>query len=302
MSLVESLSVVFIVIALGFYCGRKKLFDESQIEGFEIFLFKIAIPFYLFSSILNHNFNSLINRPFIYSYILSFFSLALIVTLYFFRKEHASNIYIKILGAGYVNSAIFALPIITFVLGDPKAAIIANLIQVIIIQSIFLILLSFTKHKEHSLQKKLRTSLLSPMVLFPFIGMVLCYRQIKLPSIITTFTQSLGSGASGLALFVFGLTISRIKMNKEAFNRDLLFIVFAKNVIHPCIAILIGYLLFHLENYWLKALAMATAAPTAFLVYLIAKQFSTDTHFIRLVVAITSIISLVVIVLISASF
>jgi len=73
----------------------------------------------------------------------------------------------------------------------------------------------------------------------------------------------------------------------------LLLIVFIKNIIHPLVAFFIGNYLFHLDAYWLCSLMIAASAPTAFVVYLIAKQFSTEVDLVKRVVAISSIISLI---------
>lgn len=302
MNLLQSLITIFLIITIGYICGKKQIFNDSQIEGFEIFLFKIAIPLYLFSSILSHHFHNLINLPYIYGYILCFASIAVLVGLYFIKKESRSDVYIKILCAGYVNAAIYTLPIITFLLGDPKAAILGNLIQVIIFQSLFLVLLSFVENKEQTLEKKLLKALSSPMIVLPIIGMILSYFQVILPQYIVSPIQSLGNNASGLALFVFGLTMSHIKIKKDYFNKDFMFVILNKNILHPVFAFFFGRYLFHLEGYWLYSLIIAASAPTAFIVYLIAKQFRGDVNFVKMTVASTSIVSLFSIIVISILF
>ncbi len=299
MNLTQSLIVILTITTIGFLCGKKKLFNDAQVEGFEIFLFKVAIPTYLFSSILTHNFYSLVNIHYVCCYISSFVSIAFLTGFYFRHQKSRSDICIKMLASGYVNSAIYTLPVITFLLGDPKAAILGNLIQVIIIQSIFLIILSFIKHKEKTVWQKLVTTFLNPIVMLPILGMVLCYFQLQPSIIVTKVTQNLGNGASSLSLFVLGLNLSHVKINREQLNHELLFTVVAKNILHPIVAVLLAYYIFHLEGYWFNAMVISAAAPTAFVVYLLAKQFSADAHFVRMAVAMSSIVSLVLLVLIA---
>jgi len=299
MNLVHSLAVIFGIISIGLFCGRKKLFHEVHIEGFELFLFKVALPCYLFSAILSNDFASLVNLPYVFCYLLSFFSIGLFTALYFFRDHSLSSTCIKILASGYVNTAIYSLPVITFLLGDPKAAVLSNLLQVVIIQSSFLIILSLSQHREQSLPKRLANSLLTPLIILPVISIVLSYYQIKPHFIITTITKNLGNGASSIALFIFGLALSQIHLKKEHFNKTLCFLVFTKNLIHPIIAFLLGKYVFHLEHYWLYSMVISASSPTAFIIYIIAKQFSTDTQLVKLMVAVSSVFSLIFLVFVS---
>lgn len=299
MNLTQSLIVILTITAIGFLCGKKKLFNDTQVEGFEIFLFKVGIPAYLFSSILTHNFYNLVSTQYVYCYTLSFVSIAFVTGFYFRNRNSKSDICIKILASGYVNSAIYTLPVITFLLGDPKAAVLGNLIQVILIQSVFLIILSLMKHKEKTVWQKLVATFLNPIIILPIFGMALCYFELKVPLIVSAVTQNLGNGASSLSLFVLGLNLSHIKINREQLNKDLLFVILTKNVLHPMVAIFFAYYIFHLEKYWFNSIIISSSAPTAFVVYLLAKQFSADAQFVRMAVAISSVVSLILLVLIA---
>lgn len=292
MTLIQSLLSILLIIFIGIICQRKKIFDTKQIEGFEIFLFKIAMPAYLFTSTLHHDFAALINVPYICSYLLSFIIIMMMVYLYFYKTDTSSTLCIKVLASGYVNAAIFTLPVITFLLGDPVAGILGNVLQVLLIQSFFITILSLINHKEKSLGKRLLTAISTPLIFMPSLGLLFNYFEFIPNTVITSSIQNLGIGASGFALFTFGLTLGSIKLIKEDFSSNLLVIVFIKNIIHPFVSFIIGKYIVHLEGYWLYSLIIATSAPTAFVVYLISKQFSIEAELVKKVVAITSILSL----------
>jgi malonate transporter and related proteins len=298
MSLVNSLSIIYTIILIGFLAGKFKLFNDIQIEGFELFLFKIAIPCYLFNAVLTTNFSQLININYIYSYLLSFLVIAIIITVYFGNCETLSGVCIKILASGYVNAAIYTLPVITFILGDPTAAILGNLIQVVAIQPVFLTILSFIKHREKSIIHRVFKILVNPLVLAPVIAISLHYSKLGPSLAITTVAKYLGNSATSMALFAFGLNINSIKISHIIISKEILVILIAKNILHPLAAILIGRYLFKLENYWLYSLIIAASAPTAFLVYIMAKQFSIQADFIRLIVAVSSFVSLISLIVI----
>jgi hypothetical protein len=111
--------------------------------------------------------------------------------------------------------------------------------------------------------------------------------------------ESLGSGASSIALFTFGLTLGSIKINKNNIDRSLVLIILIKNILHPIVAFCIGNYILHLETYWLYSLVIASSAPTAFIVYWIAKQFAIEQDLIKIVVAISAIVSIFTLVIIT---
>lgn len=300
MTLFQSLFVILTLISIGLICEKRKILNHHQIEGVELFLFKIAMPCYLFSSTLRHDLTKLFQSGFIFSYLFAFLIVAVLISVFSYKKSTLSELYIKILASGYVNTAIYALPVITFLLGDPTAGILGNLVQIIIIQTIIMTILSFVNHKEKSLSKKLMTIVTTPLIMMPILGLFCNYTQLLPHPVIIESIQSLGNGASGLALFIFGLTIGGIQISRENLTKNLLLAVGTKNILHPTVAFFIGKYVFYLESYWLSALVISASAPTAFIVYLIAKQFSTEQDFAKRAVALSSILSLISLVVIAS--
>lgn len=298
MTLFSPLITIFFVILVGIFCYKKELFNKTQIDGFELLLFKIIMPSYLFAAAYKNDLSALLNMEYIAAYLLTFAILALIVKVLFIKNLSTIAVCMRILAASYVNAAIYTLPVITILLKDPTAAIIGNIVQVIIIQPIFIILLNTIKHKEKSLTKKIVSVITTPLIIMPIIGILFNYLQITLPIPIIDAIFHIGSGASGLALFAFGLTLGATKITTKCLKFDLLSIVFTKNLIHPLVAIFIAYLM-KLESYWFNSLVIATSAPTAFVVYLISKQFSTEEELVKKVVALSSVISIISLVFIT---
>ncbi|HEV2524290.1 MAG TPA: AEC family transporter, partial [Gammaproteobacteria bacterium] len=68
MTLIQSLLVIFAIIFVGVISQRRKLLNHIQIEGFELFLFKIAMPCFLFTATLQHDLGALLDTKYIISY------------------------------------------------------------------------------------------------------------------------------------------------------------------------------------------------------------------------------------------
>lgn len=299
MTLIQSLLTIFLIIFLGLICQKRKMLNHGQIEGFEIFLFKVAMPAYLFSSTLKEDLTLLMDLQYTMSYLLTFALLAGLVMIIFYQTDKSSQLCLKILASGYVNAAIYTLPIITFLLQDPTAGVLGNLIQIIIIQSVFIIILNFIHHKEKSIVKKLWSIISMPLIFMPLLGLFCNYWQIELPVIMVNAAQNLGVGAPSLALFTFGLSLGTVSISKKDFDKSLIAILLLKNIIHPIIAFIVGYYIFNLPHYWLYSLLIAASAPTAFLVYIIAKQFAVEQELVKKVVALSSVFSLISLVIIA---
>ena len=298
MTLFSPLITIFFVILVGVFCYKKEIFNKTQIDGFELLLFKIIMPSYLFAASYKNDLSTLLNTEYIAAYLLTFGILALIVTALFIKNLSPIAVCMRILAASYVNAAIYTLPVITILLKDPTAAIIGNIIQVIIIQPIFIILLNTIKHKEKSLIKKIVSVITTPLIIMPIIAILLNYLKVALPIPVVDAISQIGSGASGLALFAFGLTLGATKITAQCLKFDLLSVVLIKSLVHPLVAIFIAYLM-KLESYWFNSLVIAASAPTAFVVYLISKQFSTEEELVKKVVALSSVVATISIVLIT---
>lgn len=299
MTLFQSLFVILSIIGFGVFCQKSKILNENQIEGFEIFLFKIAIPCYLFASTINNDLTVLLDVEYILSYISAFLGMVILMSLFFYKNQTVKELCIHILSSAYVNAAIYVLPVITFLLRDPTAGILGNLVQVVFIQPVMVTILSYVSHKDKSISKTFKTILTTPLIMFPVVGLTCNYFNLIPPIVFTGIIQSLGDGASSLALFSFGLTLASVGLNKNVLNKKLGLIILGKNILHPLVAFLVGKYLFQLESYWLYSLVIATSAPTAFVIYIIAKNFGVEPESVKRVVAISSMMSLVSLVLIA---
>jgi malonate transporter len=298
-TLTQSLTVIFLIIGFGMACERKKVLNQTQIEGFEIFLFKILMPCYLFTVAFQYDLDMLLDTKYSIGYLSSFVAIALLVISVFYKQLKSSALCIHILASSYVNAAIYALPVITFLLKNPTAGVLGNLLQVIVIQPIFIIMLNFIYHKEKSLAKKFLHVLSTPIIVLPLIGLICNYLQMNLPMAIVQVLKSLGEGAPGIALFSFGLTVGNIKLSKKLMDKHILSILFFKNILHPVMAFCIGKYILELDTYWLYSLVIATSSPTAYVIYLIAKQFSIEAELLKKVVALSAIMSLGTLLLIA---
>jgi len=287
--------------------ARRKIFDDHSIKSFEIFLFKIALPCFLFSVTFSSELKTIFNINFIFAYLVTwFFTFLLAMSL------HKNNIlkqrFALSFASSYSNTALYSVPITFFLFDNSISAIIANLIQVMIIQSIMIAILAFfdsnKAQKKNVFKECLFRVIKTPLVFMPFLGLFLNYWQLHSfkNNFLYESIKILGNTGAGIALFVFGLNCTAIKFNDKLQKIKVIKMVVIKNLIHPLFALCVGYFLFHLADYWLKSLIIITSAPTAFLIYVLTNQYKANDEAIRIATVVSCFASIITVILISLIF
>lgn len=302
----QPLVTIFLLVSIGIFCRKLNLFDAAEITGFERLLFRIVLPTNLFIVVYKNNLADLMNLRFVIAYLVAFGGIACLIIgiskTRAFSADSRQSVWIRVMAAGYVNTGLYTLPVITLLLQNPTAAILAVLTQVTILQPLFISGLTYYIDDGKPLLLKLCQGIFSPFIVIPFTGILLNYFQLELPVAVFNAVNQLGVGASGLALIIFGLTLGgtqfRQLIGKKQDQFPLVALVVTKTIIHPAIAFFVG-IFFHLDPYWRHALMIAASAPTAFVVYMIAKEFSIDETLIQNSVAVSALVSALVLVGIS---
>jgi predicted permease len=141
----------------------------------------------------------------------------------------------------------------------------------------------------------LRTLLLNPIILSSVGGFIVAQNQVVLPSVLRDIITFVGTPSISLALFALGLSLSNEEYNRHVKNRDIYFLIFAKNFIQPLAAFLVGRYIFHVPDAWLAPLVICAALPTAVHNYVFAEKYGQFQAESRDVVFYTSLLSLPVI-------
>lgn len=275
---VEVLALIFPLTALGFFCGRIRLFSATHLEGFELFLFRLALPCSLFLTVFQQDLQEWAHLGYFQAYLGTFCLLAMLSGGFFYaRKLSWTPLLLRLLASTYSNAALYSFSVLSLLLQDHRAALFTNLIQVILIQSVAVILLGLLQPQASSIWKSFAKALLSPLVSFPLVGLTLHFCEFRPPSFFLHLIQQVGSSASSLSLFVFGLSLSRVSWKKISWTLEDTWVIASKNFLHPLIAWGLGHVVFHLDSYWLPALVLTASAPAGLSVLLLAKTFSPPT-------------------------
>jgi malonate transporter and related proteins len=119
------------------------------------------------------------------------------------------------------------------------------------------------------LLEKLLETVKEPLVWAPMLAFALVLCGVRVPGLLSHALSLLGQAASGVALFASGIVLAAYKIK---LNRNILLLVFLKNVAQPAL-VLCGLLLLGHTGPIIPKAVLTTAIPTAPLVITLAVQY-----------------------------
>lgn len=246
-SVLNAIAPIFMVLALGYICGYRKVADNKNVAVLNVFVMRFALPCALFTATWHTPLAGFIQEmPLIVVLVLAMWVLwgfTYYVARKVFNKEPAQAA-IYALTISLPNYAALGAPILSSAM--PEGYNVAlNVAIAIACGSIFLsplTLMVLEKETKEEFKNSSMGSLLvpllvkafkNPIVLWPIIGTLLSCFGTTMPDLLTNALKPLAMSAGGGALFLTGLILSarRLKVTSAV-----IFGFVLKNLIQPMIA------------------------------------------------------------------
>ena len=141
--------------------------------------------------------------------------------------------------------------------------------------------------------------ILSPPLIGFLVAMILLLLNIKLPSFIMDTSKYLGNLTTPLSMFFIGASIYLVNLKSLKFSLDIVWILLGRFVISPLLVILIVPR-FPIPHLMASVFVVQAAMPVMTNSAIIAKAYDSDYNFASLMIAITTIGTLIVIPIIMA--
>jgi malonate transporter and related proteins len=244
---------IFFVLALGYFAGRTKEFDQAQASGLNELVITYALPASLFVGASKTPRDQLLAQGTFFIALLIAFAglqvLCLLVAKFFFHQT-AGAAGLQAFMSASPTSPFLGTPILNGLYGASSAtsialsAIIINVIQI----PLTLILLEIEKSQktgEHAnlnqtVKVAVLKSLKQPLVLAPILAFAIVLTGVKVPNIIDQMLSLIGVANSGVAVFFSGLTIAahKLKLNRIVITNSI-----TKAILQPLLmaALVIGF-------------------------------------------------------------
>jgi predicted permease len=289
----NAVAPLILIVALGFFLARIRLFDDRFIEQANRFCFNVAFPFSLFSSIVGIDLQTEINGwlyTFVIAAILLTVGLLLMIVPRFVPGNPQRGALIQGIYRG--NFLLMGYPLARNLFGEAGIGPTAMLLPVVIglYNVIAVFLLEYYCRSEAKIVKSkvLIGVLTNPLIIGALAGALVSLLRLDLPVFFSRATEDIGKIANPMALILLG---AQFNWRQTAGNgRLILSAVLTRMVVIPLIvlsaAVVLGF-----RGPELGAIFILFSAPTAVSSYIMARNMNSDAALAGQIVLVTTICS-----------
>ena len=277
LGVLEGFSVVWLIILVGWFVGRKNVLGENAPIVLSRLSFFVASPALLLETLSKAELRSVLAEPLLVAAVSAVITGGVFFVLVkFVLNRSLSEAVLSAMSSSTANAANLGIPIAAYVLGD--AALIAPVLvfQLAFYTPMYLMLLdSLTSGHRPTPGRILLQIITNPMILGTVVGLVLAATRWQLPALLAEPLHLIAGAAIPSILIAFGMSLSASKPLSAVEGRrsDILLATGFKLVIHPLVAFLLGHFVFGLGGAVLFAVVVAAALPTAQNVYVSAQRY-----------------------------
>ena len=271
----------------GFLAARLRLLAENASEVLSRFVFVVALPSLIFTSLSRIG----IAEFFDWRYIavigggmLILFAISLLVARLVFARGPAAGA-LHALTAMYSSTAYIGLPLVLTLFGDAARVpgIIGAIITGLVFAPLAILLLEIDRARGERAQlvKPLVSVILRPPVFAVIVGLAVSASGVGVAAPVHSFFALLGDAFVPCALFAAGLFIgrpaafatARDPVRPPRFAAELSWLVAAKLLLHPLIAWWLAFHVFELNHLYATVAVMQSALPSGVPVFVLAQQY-----------------------------
>ncbi|WP_291636860.1 AEC family transporter [Clostridium sp.] len=302
----QSVLTIIIMIMIGYFLAYKKIFDEQAINLITTIVINISLPMLMFNTISsNFTKQKLISDssglivPF-----LTIGSCFIIAKLFAIVAKVNSNRRGLFVSMFFNSNTIFmGIPVNLALFGEKS---IPYVLLYYIANTSFFWTLGIYEIAKDGDKKGLKffsinfvKKILSPPLIGFLVGMVLLLLNIKLPAFIMDTSKYLGNLTTPLSMFFIGASIYSVNLKSVKFSIDIVWVLFGRFVISPLLVILI-LPMFSIPHLMGSVFIVQAAMPVMANSAIIAKAYGSDYNFASLMIAISTIGTLLVIPILMA--
>ena len=283
----------------GYLVARFKLLPDTASQVLSRFVFVIALPALIFTSLSHIDVAEFFNWQYIGALgggMLIMFCLGMLVARIAFPGRPAT-LALHGLTAMYSSTAYIGLPLILTVFGDAARApgIIGAVITGLVFSPLAIVIaeLDRGRHGNNRLWSPLLKVLIRPPIIAVVAGLSVSASGIAVPVPVTSFFALLGGAFVPCALFAAGLFIAGCSIRGA--SAEISWLVGAKLILHPLITWWLAFHLFELSALYATVAVIQAALPSGVPVFVLAQQYQTFVTRSSAVIAISTAISLLTI-------
>ena len=290
---------LFAILLAGAAAARLKLLPAAAATVLSRFVFAIALPAVIFSSLIRIEVADFFNWNYIGALgggMLLTFVMGIAMARFSFRQD-AATATVHGLTAMYSSTAYIGLPLILTLFGD--SALVPGIIGAIITGLVFaplaivLLELGRDRRQEAHLLAPLCAVFTRPPILAAAAGLLVSAGGLQLPAPVIGFFEILGGAFVPCALFAAGLFVAGCSLRGSAL--ELGWLAMAKLLLHPLITWWLAFHVFDLNPLFASVAVLQAALPSGVPVFVLAQQYGCYEARSSAAIAVTTALSVVTI-------
>ncbi len=292
---------IFSIGALGFFLGKREIFNFEAAMVLNKFVMLIAVPsliFLLLSEASIIEFNVKMLSGYFFTEVVLYLTGFIIAKLIFHREtKEAALIGLCI---ALTNHVLFVLPIAETLFGEEYSRPIISIITMdgIILFAGTIILLDYLETQDLTVADTFKKIVLNPPLIAVLTGLAFGLTRSKIPVGIEVFLNAVAVSASPVLLFALGVILSR---PYKVANLTLpLTITFIKLIIHPIFAGIVFSAALALPSELKNPAIMTAAAPCGLMSFMLALNYKVTVDVIARAILLSSVGSTITISLAAA--
>lgn len=289
----ESVTPIFLLMALGYVLRCLKVADKQTFNAINKLVFKVFLPVLLFKNVYETDISSIFDIKFIAFmtigvicvFIVGYFAVLLLT------KENPRR-GVMLQGFFRSNFAILGLPLIKYICGEESGGLAALTVAIVVplFNVLAVVALESFRNGKVKFKPMLKGIVTNPLIIGCVLGLLFVAIGVKLPSVLADAVGNVSKIASPLAMIVLGASFTFSSL--RGYVRDVSITVAVRLVILPLIMLTIAVLM-GFKGEALACLMVAFGSPVAVSSFAMAQQMSGDEKLAAQVVVISSAFCLV---------
>ncbi|MBU3154610.1 AEC family transporter [Clostridium estertheticum] len=297
----QSVLSIMIMIIIGYFLAYKKLIDEKAINLITTIVINISLPMMMINTIMSNFTKKMLiddSRGLIVPFLTigCCFIIAKLFSKIVKIKNNRRGLFVSMFFNS--NTIFMGLPVNLALFGEKSVPYV--LLYYIANTTFFWTLGVYEITKDGNkrtlnfFSMEIIKKILSPPLIGFIVGILLVLLNIKFPLFIMDTSKSLGSITTPLSMFFIGASIYLVDLKSIKFTLDIVWVLIGRFVISPILVILIAPI-FHIPHLMESVFVIQAAMPVMANSAIIAKAYNSDYDFASLMIAISTVGTLIVI-------
>ena len=302
LAVLEGLSTIGVVVALGYLLARTTLLPETTPVVLSRIVFFVATPALLLKTLAGASIGAVLSGSLVVTCLTT--TVAVLVFVLIARlwwERDTGTVVIGSLGASYVNAGNLGIPLAVYVFGDAALVAPVMLYQLVILAPIAFVILDMVESgRRPSWRRVLIQPVRNPVIIASVLGISLAATGTTIPEPIDAPLTLIAGMAVPGALIAFGISLRGAPLpGRGGRAADLALAATLKIVVMPVVAYCLARWALGLAGVPLVAATMCAALPTAQNVFVYSVRYRTSVPLARDMVSTTTLLCIPALVIIA---